>query len=84
MDLQVRAEQSLSARDLVFLDRGVPACPAFFRLAGVNPNDFLAECFHYRYAGVFLLDPLEFERNGTRMDNDAATAPYLSAWHARD
>jgi predicted ATPase len=82
--LQRQVEEGLSARELVFFDRGLPDCLAFFRLAGVDPNAFLAECFHHRYASVFLLDPLPFELDGTRMEGDAAIAAYLAEWHARD
>jgi predicted ATPase len=84
MDRQRQVEDGLPAGDLLFVDRGLPDCFAFFRLAGVDPNDYLAACFHHQYAGVFLLDPLEFERDGTRMENDAIIAPYLEAWHTRD
>jgi predicted ATPase len=84
MDLQRRTEDGLCARDVTFLDRGLPDCFAFFRLAGVNPNGPLAECFHHRYASVFVLDQLPFERDGTRLESDADIAGYLKAWHTRD
>jgi predicted ATPase len=84
MDLQRKTEDGLCARDITFLDRGLPDCFAFFRLAGVNPNDLLAECFHHRYASVFVLDQLPFERDGTRLDSDADIAGYLQVWHTRD
>ena len=84
LDMQRRIEDALPAGELLFVDRGLPDCLAFFRLAGVDPNDHLAACLRHRYAGVFLLDPLPFERDGTRMENDAVIAPYLEAWHARD
>lgn len=65
-DLQRRTEDGLSARDVLFLDRGLPDTLAFCRLAGLNPNEFLAECFRHRYASVFLLDPLPFQLDGMR------------------
>jgi predicted ATPase len=84
MDLQRKAEDGLCARDVTFLDRGLPDCFAFLRLAGVDPNDLLAECFHYRYASVFVLDQLAFERDGLRLESDADIADYLKVWHTRD
>ncbi len=84
MDLQRSVERELRANDVVFLDRGLPDCLAFCRLAGLNPNDHLAECFHYRYASVFVLDQLPFDHDGTRMKEDADIADYLDEWHARD
>lgn len=83
MDLQRRTEDGLCARDVTFLDRGLPDCFAFVRLAGVNPNDLLAECFHHRYASVFVLDQLAFARDGQRIVSDAEI-DYLRAWHTRD
>jgi predicted ATPase len=82
--LQRRTEEDLPALEVVFLDRGVPDILAFFRLAGVDPNEFLGECFHHRYASVFILDPLPFELDGMRMEHDAVIADYLAEWHARD
>jgi predicted ATPase len=84
MDLQRRTESELRASDVVFLDRGLPDYLAFYRLAGVNPNEHLAECFHYRYASIFVLDQLPFQQDGTRMKEDADIADYLDEWHARD
>jgi predicted ATPase len=83
IDMQLGIEHDLHANDVTFLDRAVPDCLAFHRLFGLNPNDFLAECFHYRYASVFILDPLPFQENGVR-DADAAKVGYLNEWLARD
>jgi len=43
----------------------------------------LLECFHYRYASVFILDPLPFQENGVR-DYDSAVVGYLDEWLTRD
>jgi predicted ATPase len=84
MRLQQRREEALPAREVVFLDRGLPDCLAFLRLHGADPNDLLHACFHYRYAQVFLLAPLAFRRDGTRLESDAEIAAYLDQWHDRD
>jgi predicted ATPase len=82
-EMQVAVERGLRAADVLFLDRGVPDCLAYCRVFGPNPNEVLAECFHHRYASVFMLDPLAFDRDGAR-DQDAHLAAYLHEWHARD
>jgi predicted ATPase len=82
-DMQLGIEHGLRATDVIFLDRAFPDCLAFYRVRGLNPNEILLECFHYRYASVFILDPLPFQENGAR-DDDAAIAGYLNEWLARD
>jgi predicted ATPase len=84
LDVQLRIERELRATDVAFLDRAVPDSLSFCRAFGRNPNEFLAECFHHRYASVFVLDRLPFQRNGTRTKDDAAIAGFLDEWHARD
>ena len=82
-DMQLRIEGGLRATDIVFLDRALPDCLAFRRVAGLNPNEILAECFHHRYASVFLLHRLPVQRNGLRAEDDAV-AGLLDEWLARD
>ena len=83
IDMQLGIEGGLRAIDVAFFDRAVPDYLAWCRVAGLNPNEFLAECFHHRYAFVFMLDPLPFQENGAR-DKDAAIAGYLDEWLTRD
>jgi predicted ATPase len=82
-DMQLSIECGLRAIDILFLDRALPDCLAWHRVAGLNPNELLSEYFHHRYASVFILDPLPFEENGAR-DDDAAKVGYLDEWLARD
>jgi predicted ATPase len=82
-DMQLTIEDGLRAIDVAFLDRAFPDCLVFHRIVGLNPNEILLECFHYRYASVFILDPLPFQENGVR-DDDAAKVGYLDEWLARD
>ena len=70
--------------DVVFLDRGVPDFLAWYRVRGLNPNEILEDCFHHRYASVFLLDPLPFQPDVQRVEEIAAVASYLAEWHVRD
>jgi predicted ATPase len=83
IDLQLGIEHELRADEVTFLDRALPDCLAFNRFVGLNPNEFLSECFHHRYASVFILDPLPFQENGVRND-DATMVGYLDEWIARD
>jgi predicted ATPase len=83
MDIQLRIEHGLRAIDVVFLDRGLPDCLTFYRVSGVNPNEFLLECFHHRYASVFVLDRLPFQQDGLREEVDVS-AVLLDEWLARD
>ncbi len=82
-DMQLRIEGELRATDVAFLDRAVPDCLAWWRVYGLNPNEFLTECFRHRYASVFVLDPLPIQRDGFRPE-DEAVAAFLDEWIARD
>jgi predicted ATPase len=81
--MQLRVEGGLRALDVVFLDRAFPDCLAFRRVAGLNPNEILAECFHHRYASVFMLNRFPYQQDGVRAADDA-TAEILDEWVARD
>lgn len=82
-DLQLEFERELKATEVIFLDRALPDCLAYFRLAGLNPNEILPECFHHRYASVFVLDRLPVQHNGVRTEPDV-TADLLDEWLVRD
>jgi predicted ATPase len=83
-DLQLSIEGGLRANDVLFLDGAVPGSLAYYRVFGLNPNEILLECFHHRYASVFVLDPLPFQPDDQRVEEIAAVAGYLDEWHARD
>jgi predicted ATPase len=73
MDVQQEIEHGLRSADVIFLDRALPDCLTFFRVFGLNPNEILAECLHHRYASVFVVDPLPFQLDGVRIEDDAFT-----------
>jgi predicted ATPase len=83
-NMQLEVEHGLQAVDFYFLDRALPDSLAFFRVSGLNPNEMLADCFHYRYASVFILDPLPFQPDHQRVEGFAAYAGILGEWHVRD
>jgi predicted ATPase len=82
-DAQRRVEHGLRAADVAFLDRALPDCLFFYRNFGLDPNELLAECFHHRYASVFLLDRLDLQLDGARVQDDAYTV-LLDKWLYRD
>ena len=82
-DMQWSVEHGLRAADTIFLDRGLPDSLFFYRNFGLDPNDLLPECFHHRYASVFLLDRLEFQLDGARIRDDAYTV-LLDEWLYHD
>jgi predicted ATPase len=75
-ELMLERERGLRADDFLFLDRGLPDALAFFRFAGMNPNEILTDCFQYRYASVFLLNRLPYQRDGVRTAEDAIAAEF--------
>jgi predicted ATPase len=82
-DMQLEVERGLNAEELIFLDRGVPDCLAWYRVFGLNPNEFLRECFQNQYASVFMLDRLPLQLDGFRY-KDATLQDFTEKWHIRD
>jgi len=82
-DITLDTEHGLQADDVFFLDRALPDSLAFYRAYGRNPNEMLADCFHYRYATVFLLDRFPVVHDGVRTEDDI-TAELIDTWLARD
>ena len=76
-------ERGLPASEIAFLDRALPDGFAFYRIAGLDPNQILPDCFQNRYACVFLLKRLPYLRDGVRVADDE-TAAYLESWIKRD
>ncbi|NIM94548.1 MAG: AAA family ATPase [Anaerolineales bacterium] len=81
--MQMSVEKRLRATDVVFLDRGLPDSLTFHRSKGLDPNEFLPECFNYCYASVFILDRLPLQLDGARLD-DEVFANFLDEWLFRD
>ena len=83
LGMMLEIERGLSAYEVVCLDRGYPDALAFLRQIGLDPNEFLPDCFHHRYASVFMLDRFPVQLDGVRTEDEAA-ADYLDEWHHRD
>jgi predicted ATPase len=82
-DMHLEVERRLDVNEFVFLDRALPDCLAFHRVFGLNPNRFLQECLHFRYASVFMLDRLPLEFDGFRYKDDTLQ-DFTEEWHIRD
>lgn len=80
---QVAVERGLCHDERLLLDGAVPGSLAWYRRFGLDPNEALADCFHHRYATVFVLDRLPLERNGYRF-GDEASDERLDEWITRD
>jgi uncharacterized protein (TIGR00730 family) len=76
-------ERGLDPDEAIFLDRGIPDVMAFVRQFEMDPNEILTDCFHHRYASVFMLDRLPVHQDGLRLEDEADTE-YLDEWHVRD
>ena len=83
MGLMLEIERGLDPNEVICLDRGYPDALAFCRQIGLDPNRYLPDCFHHRYASVFILDGFPVQLNGVRTEDDAA-ADHLDEWHYRD
>ena len=82
-DLQVNIEHGLRAKEVTFLDRAIPDSLVFYRISGLDPNEILAECFHHRYASVFILDCLPVIQDEVRTE-DEVIAKLIDEWLDRD
>ena len=82
-EMQTRFERELRVDEVAFLDSGSPDCLTYCRVLGLDPNAVLPECFHHRYASVFILDRFPFQQDGVRFEDDA-TADLIDEWLVRD
>lgn len=82
-DLRLEVEHDLNPDAPLFLDRALPDFITFYRVTGLNPNEILEECLHYRYACVFVLDRLPLERDGVRKE-DEADSDFIDEWLSHD
>lgn len=83
-NMQLKVEAGLSPGEVYFLDGAVPGSLAWYRVYGLDPNEMLPDCFHHRYATVFILDLLPFRKDEERVPEMDAIAGYLDEWHTRD
>jgi predicted ATPase len=82
-DKQFDLERELDPTELIFLDRALPDTLAWYRIFGLNPNEFLCDCFQFRYASVFILDTLPLDLDSLRF-NDEVMIGFCDEWHTKD
>ena len=82
---EIMKEREIGQRvdEVTFFDRGLPDAPAFYRMAGMDPDEVIPDCFQHRYASVFILDRLPYQLDGVRAADDE-TAAYFDVWTERD
>jgi predicted ATPase len=82
-ELQRDFERKLDNRETIFLDPTLPDCLPFHRFHDLGMGEALSECFHSRYASVFLLDQLPVDLDGVRLEDETYTR-VLEDWLYRD
>lgn len=82
-DMHYEIEHGLEPDDFIFLDRALPDCMAYYRVFGLDPNDFLEDCFLHHYATVFILERLPLDLDGLRYQDDKIQ-DFTEEWHTRD
>lgn len=71
LQMKIDVEKTLPKDETVFLDRGIPDSVAYYKLSGLEKDNFLentvSEC---SYAKVFLLDMVEYKKDYARTETD--------------
>lgn len=70
IEAKMALEESLDPNDVVFMDRAMPDSISYFRMKGLDPCEVIRLSATFRYAGVFLLDPLPFENDDARIEDE--------------
>ena len=71
---KIKIEESLPKKEIIFLDRAVPDSIAYFKSAGLNPNEPVKKSKLVRYKKIFLFERLEFEKDRVRSENQLKAA----------
>ena len=83
IDAKLIVEMETSPNQVTFFDRAIPDSITYYRVAGLNPNDVLPVCFHFRYGAVFIFDRLTLKQDGARIEDDR-TADFIDYWLEKD
>jgi predicted ATPase len=70
LEMKIKLENELSKDRIVFIDRGIPDTIAYFQLYGFNVKEVLKTCQEKRYKKVFFLEPLHFEKDYARIEDE--------------
>lgn len=80
---KLKLEKSLPLNSQIFLDRGIPDSISYYRVSGLNPNEAVYDCQHFRYKKVFLFERLPIHNDGVRIEDDA-TSDFIQKWLGLD
>lgn len=80
---KLQAEREAAPSKLTFFDRAMPDSISYYRVAGLDPQQVVADCFEFRYAGVFLLDRLPLVTDSVRNEAEDTVA-FLDHWLEHD
>ena len=67
---KIEMESSLPDKAIVFLDRAIPDSIAYFRFAGLNPEEPEKRGAEIRYRKIFLFDRLQIHHDEVRNENE--------------
>ena len=70
---KISIENSLPKDSIVFLDRAIPDCIAYYQQCGL-PTQEIEELSINRYRAVFFLEKLPFKQDGIRIEDEIAIA----------
>jgi predicted ATPase len=73
LDMQIEQEKELSHNDIIFLDRAIPDCLAYYRFLNLSEDEKLLEALSaVSYKKVFILDFLPLVQDYARTEDEAA------------
>ena len=83
IDKKLSLERRTPSEKTIFFDRDVPDSITYYRVSGIDPNEALRQCFHFRYKTIFLLDRLPLEIDYARIENDNSSI-FIQEWIEKD
>lgn len=67
--MRIDVEDKLPKDKIVFLDRALPDCIAYYEVLGVDTKELIEACKKRRYKKVFLLEQLPYKKDYARVEN---------------
>ena len=83
IETKLKVESETNPQDTFFFDRAMPDSITYYRAAGLNPDEVIDDCLHYKYKRVFIFDPLPYQTDNARIE-DKQTVDFLDEWLEKD
>jgi predicted ATPase len=83
MKAKLDLEEQTVPGQITLFDRGMPDSITYFRVSGLDPNLALKDCFKFKYATVFIFEPLPLVTDHARTE-DQNTAEFIDFWLEED